>query len=73
MNVVFYISGSRSHTNHPPGTWVLPKGSTVVAGNATNVGTETPTGTPEESKLPAEQNATGSAVNQSISKTSLSL
>jgi nitrite reductase (NO-forming) len=32
-------------TDHPVGTWVPPKGSTVVAGNATSAGNMTGTGT----------------------------
>jgi nitrite reductase (NO-forming) len=61
-------ANNSTNTDHPPGTWVPPKGSTVVAGNTTDVGIETPTGTPQQAKLPAEQNITGSAVNQSITE-----
>jgi nitrite reductase (NO-forming) len=55
-------------TDHPVGTWVPPKGSPIAAGNATNVGNMTATGTPEESKIPAGQNATSSAANQTITE-----
>ena len=30
-------------TDHPPGTWVAPKGSSVVSGNATDSATATGT------------------------------
>jgi nitrite reductase (NO-forming) len=61
-------ANNSTNTDHPAGTWVPPKGSSVVAGNVTSTGNATATGTPEEAKLPAEQNATGSAVNQSITE-----
>jgi hypothetical protein len=47
---------------------VPPKGSPVAAGNPANAGNQTATGTPEESKLPAEQNATGSGANTTITE-----
>jgi nitrite reductase (NO-forming) len=55
-------------TDHPEGTWVPPKGSPVTAGNATSPGNATATGTPVVSDLPAEQNATGSAANLTITE-----
>jgi nitrite reductase (NO-forming) len=55
-------------TDHPEGTWVPPKGSPVAAGNATSPGNATATGTPEVSQLPAEQNATGSGANTTITE-----
>ncbi|CAN5447896.1 hypothetical protein BH18THE2_BH18THE2_03520 [soil metagenome] len=66
----FAVLGANNSTatDHPEGTWVPPKGSSVVAGNATSVGNQTSTGTPEVSKAPAEQNMTGSAANQSITE-----
>jgi nitrite reductase (NO-forming) len=56
----FAVLGANNSTatDHPEGTWVPPKGSSVVAGNATNVGNQTTTGTPEQAKLPGE-NVTG--------------
>jgi nitrite reductase (NO-forming) len=66
----FAVLGANNSTatDHPEGTWVPPKGSSVVAGNTTDVGMETGAGTPEESKLPAEQNATGSGANITITE-----
>src|SRR5918993_648341 len=56
----FAVLGANNSTatDHPEGTWVPPKGSSIVAGNATNVGNQTTTGTPEQAKLPGE-NVTG--------------
>lgn len=54
--------------DHPEGTWVPPKGSAVVAGNATGNGNQTTTGTPEQAQFPAEQNMTGSAANTTITE-----
>jgi nitrite reductase (NO-forming) len=66
----FAVLGANNSTatDHPEGTWVPPKGSSVVAGNTTDVGTEAAGGTPEESKLPAAQNATGSGANITITE-----
>jgi nitrite reductase (NO-forming) len=66
----FAVLGANNSTatDHPEGTWVPPKGSPVAAGPATNTGNQTATGTPEESKLPAEQNATGSGANTTITE-----
>jgi nitrite reductase (NO-forming) len=66
----FAVLGANNSTatDHPEGTWVPPKGSSVVAGNATSGGNQTTTGTPEQAKLPAEQNATGSGANITITE-----
>src|ERR687892_894800 len=66
----FAVLGANNSTanDHPEGTWVPPKGSPVAAGSPINVGNVTATGTPEESKLPAEQNATGSGANITITE-----
>jgi nitrite reductase (NO-forming) len=66
----FAVLGANNSTatDHPEGTWVPPKGSPVAAGNPANAGNQTATGTPEESKLPAEQNATGSGANTTITE-----
>lgn len=66
----FAVLGANNSTatDHPEGTWVPPKGSSLVTGNATSAGNQTSTGTPEVSKAPAEQNMTGSASNQSITE-----
>jgi nitrite reductase (NO-forming) len=66
----FAVLGANNSTatDHPEGTWVPPKGSSVVAGNSTDVGMESASGTPEQSKLPAEQNATGSGANITITE-----
>ena len=66
----FAVLGANNSTatDHPEGTWVPPKGSSVVAGNSTETGTQAASGTPEESKLPAAQNATGSGANITITE-----
>jgi nitrite reductase (NO-forming) len=66
----FAVLGANNSTanDHPEGTWVPPKGSPVAAANATAPGNATATGTPEEAKLPAEQNATGSGANITITE-----
>jgi nitrite reductase (NO-forming) len=66
----FAVLGANNSTanDHPEGTWVPPKGSPVAAGGATNPGDVTATGTPQVSKLPAEQNATGSGANTTITE-----
>ena len=66
----FAVLGANNSTanDHPEGTWVPPKGSPVAAGNPASAGNVTATGTPQVSKLPAEQNATGSGANTTITE-----
>ena len=66
----FAVLGANNSTanDHPEGTWVPPKGSPVAAANATAPGNATATGTPLVSELPAEQNATGSGANITITE-----
>jgi nitrite reductase (NO-forming) len=66
--IAVLAANNSTATDHPVGTWVPPKGSPVAAGNATSPGNATATGTPVVSDLPAEQNATGSAANLTITE-----
>jgi nitrite reductase (NO-forming) len=66
----FAVLGANNSTanDHPEGTWVPPKGSPVAAGPSVSPGNATESGTPQVSKLPAEQNATGSGANITITE-----
>jgi nitrite reductase (NO-forming) len=66
--VAVLAANNSTASDHPAGTWVPPKGSPVAAASPTNPGNATATGTPEEAKLPAEQNATGSGANTTITE-----
>ncbi|HEU4444924.1 MAG TPA: hypothetical protein VFR94_09635 [Nitrososphaeraceae archaeon] len=66
----FAVLGANNSTanDHPEGTWVPPKGSPVAAGPSASPGNATESGTPVVSDLPAEQNATGSGANITITE-----
>ena len=66
----FAVVGANNSTasDHPPGTWVPPKGSSVAAGNATNVGNQTAAGTELVSNLPGQQSAPEAQANETITR-----
>ena len=63
------LSANNSTANdHPEGTWVPPKGSAIIAGNATSGGNQTTTGTPEQAQFASRTEYDCSAGNITITE-----